>query len=214
MIRIFIESGVQQSAKRGKGTTNEQNFIEEFIAYHFPKVVKNSDFEVIGIGGKDALEMTVLPFKDNMVNGEQNILLFDADSPANGGGFIFRREELRKKAKELNIEFNLFLWPDNGRDGDFETLLLDMVNQEHKCLLKCFEGFEKCIRGNDPEELKYESPDRKAAIYTYINSFKKSKKESNDIKSGIWLFDHDEYWDLNAKAAHPLKEFLVTYFKT
>lgn len=69
MIKIFIESGIQQSARRGKGTTNEQNFIEEFIAYHFPEVRRNSDFEVLGIGGKDALEMTVLPFKDNMLSG-------------------------------------------------------------------------------------------------------------------------------------------------
>ena len=83
MIRIYIESGIKQASKHGKKTTNEQNFVEEFIAHHFPDKQKGVDFEVIGIGGKDQLENARLPFDENTLAGGINILLFDADTMEN-----------------------------------------------------------------------------------------------------------------------------------
>jgi hypothetical protein len=74
--------------------------------------------------------------------------------------------------------------------------------------LDCFEGFEKCVGGNDPNGTIYKTPDRKSAIYTYINSFIKSQSEEKKMKSGYWFFNNPRYWDLNADAGKPLLEFL------
>lgn len=211
MIRIFIESGVNQAHKQGKTTTNEQNFVEEFVAHHFPTKQKGIDYEVTGIGGKDQLANSVLPFLENTLMRGKNILLFDADTIANKGGYAIRSSDLLSQKQVLGIEFELFLWPNNHDDGDFESLLLQMINPAHQCLLDCFNGFEKCISGNDPEGKIYQTPDRKSAIYTYINTFIKSKSEETNIKNGFWLFNDPRYWDLNAEAGKPLLELLKNY---
>ena len=76
---LFCQSNkIHTSFKKGKETTNEQNFVEEFIAHHFPEKQKDVDFVVIGIGGKDKLDISRLPFEENTLAGGTNILLFDA----------------------------------------------------------------------------------------------------------------------------------------
>lgn len=212
MIRIFIESGVKQSFKKGKETTNEQNFVEEFIAHHFPEKQKDVDFVVIGIGGKDKLDISRLPFEENTLAGGTNILLFDADTVENLGGYMVRSSELKKKKELLGLEFELFLWPNNKDDGDFESLLIQMINPIHQCLLDCFNGFEMCIRGNDPDEILYKTPERKSAIFTYINSFIKTQSEEKKIKSGYWLFSDERFWNLDADAGKPFVDFLKRIF--
>ena len=208
MIRIFIESGIQQATRQGKKTTNEQKFIEEFITHHFPEKQISIDYEVIGIGGKDTLSNSVLPFLDNTLKGGTNILLFDADTTHNLGGYTIRTQELLAEKIKLGIEFELFLWPNNQDDGDFESLLIQMINPAHQCLLDCFNGFEMCIRGNDPESKVYNTPERKSAIYTYINSFIKTQAEEKRMKSGDWLFNDHRFWDLDAEAGKVLVSFL------
>lgn len=209
MTRIFIESGTNQSAKHGKQTTNEQNFVEEFIAHHFPTKRKGVDYEVIGIGGKDSLENSVFPFMENTLAGGKNVLLFDADTKDNAGGYSTRSTELLAEKERLALDFQLFLWPNNRDDGDFESLLMKMINPSHQCLLDCFAGFEMCIRGNDPKKEIYRTPDRKSAIYTYIHTFIKSQSEEKMMKSGVWFFNESRYWNLDADAGKPFVDFLT-----
>lgn len=213
MIRIFIESGVNSAQKKAeKKTTNEQNFIEKFIVHHFPNAKNGEDFEIIGIDGKDNLIHSTLPFQENTIDGGVNLLIFDADTIENGGGFNSRKGELLLKKEELNIEFSLFLWPNNQDDGDFEYLLIKMINQQHHCLLDCFSKFENCVRSNDTQNRLYDTPGRKAAIYTYISMMKKSQQEEAELKKGIWMFDQTEYWNLDAEYASPLTNFLKSFF--
>lgn len=44
MIKIFIESGVNQAQRKNKRTTNEQDFVEKFIQRHFPHYRPSIDF--------------------------------------------------------------------------------------------------------------------------------------------------------------------------
>ena len=118
MIKIFIESGENQAIRNGKKTTNEQNFVEEFIAYHFPTLQKGIDFEVRGIGGKDQLANFVLPFKDNTIAGGKNLLIFDADTISNQGGYTVRSNDIFTQKQTLGIDFELFLWPNNHDDAN------------------------------------------------------------------------------------------------
>ena len=75
--------------------------------------------------------------------GEKNLVVFDADSGNNNGGFEKRRDLLLKKKEELGLEFELFLWPDNGRDGDVEVLMESIARKDlYPEFFDCFSKYE------------------------------------------------------------------------
>lgn len=51
-------------------------------------------------------------------------------------------------------------------------------------------------------------------MHTYISAQKTlSNTQRNKLGSGQWLFNDARYWNLNAEALKPLKDFLTTYIK-
>ena len=211
MIKVFIESGVNAAKKYDKETTNEQDFIVKVIAKHFPKCQYKKDFDVIGTNGWTNIPNNEYEFKENTDNGFANLVIFDADEEKNGGGFAIRQAEIQS-LKSDSIDFDLFLWPDNQTDGDFELLLSKIVNPEHQCLLDCYEHFEDEVRANDPEEEKYDTPGRKGEMYSYISLQKMSQKQKDYLSKGYWMFDNPKYWDLSSEELNPLVDFLNKYF--
>ena len=211
MIKIFIESGVNAAQKHDKETTNEQDFIVKVIAKHFPNCKYKVDFDVIGINGWTNIPKNEYEFKENSDKGFSNLVIFDADEERNGGGFAKRQSEILAMKSE-SIEFDLFLWPDNHTDGDFEMLLSKIINSEHQCLLDCYENFEDEVRANDPDEVKYETPGRKGEMYSYISLQKMSQKQKKELSKGYWMFDDSKYWDLSSDELKPLTDFLGVYF--
>lgn len=212
MIRIFIESGVSAAKKRGKKTTNEQDFVEKVILHYFPKAAVEGDFEVVGINGWTNITHQSYDFRQNTDEGGTNIVIFDADEEYNGGGFEKRRASLDILKKEAAIEFELFLWPNNKDDGDFELLLSKVINADHQCLLDCYDEFEDNVRKHDPNSEKYVTPGRKGKMYTYETLHKGLQDFKDDIKDGIWHFDNPEYWNLDAEQLTSLVDFLTPYF--
>ena len=180
------------------------------IAKHFPKCQYKKDFDVIGTNGWTNIPNNEYEFKENTDNGFANLVIFDADEERNGGGFAIRQAEIQA-LKSDSIDFDLFLWPDNQTDGDFELLLSKIVNPEHQCLLDCYEHFEDEVRANDPEEEKYDTPGRKGEMYSYISLQKMSQKQKKELSKGYWMFDDSKYWDLSSDALKPLIEFLKKY---
>ena len=67
--------------------------------------------------------------KGNTIQGGTNLILFDADTVLNSGGFDKRKAELEQKLKDLDINAKLFLFPNNKDDGDFESLLEELVQK-------------------------------------------------------------------------------------
>lgn len=210
MIHIYIESGVEQAKGKNKKTTNEKDFVVNFIEHHYPGKRNEVDFDVQGIGGKDKLNASAPIFR--MAEDDVNIVIFDADCPSKGGGFNMRKCDVEKQMQDLSLHFDLFLWPNNRDDGDFETLLLKMINPKHQGILDCFQGFEKCVGGKDPTGTMYELPGLKAEMYTYIEIMKLSEDERKELKNGYYQFGNPEYWNLDSADAMPLKAFLDRYF--
>ena len=175
MIRIFIESGVSAARSKGKKTTNEQDFVEKIIAHYFPEAVVSKDFEVVGVDGWTNIANQSYDFKQNTDESGTNLVVFDADEDRNGGGFEKRKASLEDFKKKAGIEFDLFLWPDNKGDGDFELLLSKVINAKHQCLLDCYDEFEKKVRQHDPKEEKYVTPGRKGKMYTYETGILKAR---------------------------------------
>lgn len=208
MINIYIESGVNQAKRKSKETTNEQDFLVKFIEHHFPGKVRGTDFEVIGFGGKDTLANNVSILADSVIQGNENIVIFDADTTSNQGGYQKRKAEIEEIKATNNMQFNLFLWPNNHDDGDFESLLLKMINLDHQGILSCFDNFVMCVGGHDPEEKLYDLPGRKSEIYTYIELMRKTPQQQDAFKLGYWLFNNPSFWNLDAEAGSSLYKFL------
>lgn len=131
------------------------------------------------------------------------IIIFDADSPDNNGGYYKRRKEIEEVLDKHNAQAELFLFPNNHEDGDFETLLEHLIQKEkHTQMLDCYADYETCL-GND-----YVHPNLKGKIFTYISAMKMSSSKRRKLGNGEWMFDNAEYWSLESDYLKPLKAFL------
>ena len=201
MTRIFVEG-------------RDADFINKYLPYLMGE--NAGRWEVIPIGGYTNLVLVDQKFKENSDNGGVNLIIFDADYPENSGGFAARHNYIESKMKVLSISGEIFLFPNNRDDGDFELMLEHVINDEHRCLLECFEGYESCVGGYRDEKgnPKYITPNRKAKIYAYVESIKKSKKENERFKNKKeFFFDNPKYWKLNSEYLDPLKKFLLDAIK-
>ncbi|WP_278582626.1 DUF3226 domain-containing protein, partial [Prevotella denticola] len=134
---------------------------------------------------------------------EKVVIIFDADSLGNNGGYETRKKEIEEVLEENNAQAELFLFPNNEEDGDFETLLEHLIQKEkHTQMLDCYADYETCL-GND-----YVHPNLKGKIFTYISAMKMSSSERRKLGNGEWMFDNAEYWSLESDYLKPLKAFL------
>lgn len=196
MIRIFIESKNR--------STPEYKFVDTLLKH---MGINQASYEIIPLNGKDTLHLAKNQFLQNTAEGGRNIIIFDADSEENLGGFRQRKDDLESKLKKLDITAELFLWPNDNEDGDFETLLESIARKDlHKQFFDCFNDYEACLGR------VYLKPNRKGKLHTYISSMKLSNSQRRSIGSGEWLFENDTLWNLEAPSLTPIKEFLTSKF--
>lgn len=194
MIRVFIETSKKNSV--------ESNFIEKVISIVHPSWTHNRDYQIIHTGGKDNL----LNKRNLFEYGDRSLVIFDADSAINGGGFEVRKSELLRLKAKLKVEFDLFLFPNNQSDGDVETLLESIVVEEHQPLLDCFDRYCECvaIKSKQSDCL----PAKKARLYACVDSLIPNSRK--DILKSLSWFDIEDIkiWDFNSEKLKPLKEFI------
>lgn len=196
MIRIFIESKNR--------STPEYKFVDTLMR----KMSLNPEmYEIIPLNGKDTLHLAKNQFLQNAAEGGRNLIVFDADCEENLGGYQRRKEELEIQLHELEIPAELFLWPNDQDDGDFETLLESIARKDlHKQFFDCFNDYEACL-GRE-----YIKPNRKGKLHTYVTSMKLSNRQRRTIGSGDWMFEDETLWDLTSPILCRIKEFLSSSF--
>ncbi len=211
-LHIFIETGVPTTKKENNQYTNEWYFIHQYIK-HLRDTISDEDIDIIDVGGKDKLSFFDNQMRDFGKNGDKNLVIFDADFVIDGGGVEKRQNDMKAFKESALVDFDYFFFPNNQDDGVFEDLLLQIINPEHQGIMDCFSHYEQCIGGQN--EVKggncYETPNIKAKVYTYITTFKRSKKEADKVKKGNWDFGNAAYWNLNHSYLTPLKSFLEKY---
>lgn len=206
MNKIFIEA-------RNK-TTPEYYFLKALIDLHFP----TKDIEFICIGGIGNLfnETNINQICQAQEVGDQVLIFIDADTVAKGYGFVKRRADMDNEMQARKIFFPYFIYPNNQDDGDVETLMEAVARRDlHPVFFDCFEDYEKCVSGVKDENGQplYNTPNLKGKLHTYMSAQKLSNKLRRKLGAGDWLFSNTDYWDLNAIALQPLKEFLSTNLK-
>ena len=103
MIHLFLETKHQK--------TSEYVFMDTLLK----KLELSQDVKIETLNGKDNLANARNTFFTNTLEGGINLIVFDADTPLNGGGFEGRKKELMDKLKELDIAAEIFLFPIVGR---------------------------------------------------------------------------------------------------
>ena len=141
---------------------------------------------------------TVLKDKSRLANKGKNLVIFDADSKSNHGGFEKRKNQLNAIAKNLGVEFEIYLLPNNKDNGDLEDFYCSCFKSDLYFFNDCWNGMIDCIRNNENGlTLKYPKSDGK--VFSYVDLFqnystgkyKNKKTKRNYFEEGLWDFDFE-----------------------
>ena len=151
--------------------------------------------------------------REMRINADQdgvNLVIFDADNDIEA-----RRKELEAIKEQYQVDFRLFLLPNNKDKGALEDMLEQIINPVNQPIFKCWENYEKElvkqeIPGRTPPPLT--TPAKKTKIYGYLEALLlDSKSQKEMIKEVKRNYRNPLHWNLDAEYLEPLKEFLVKY---
>lgn len=188
----------------------DARFFKQYISHLFSEVV--ADERIVMLKGWDNLktEASALRMRSMSANGGVNLVIVDADKD-----FQSRKDEIERWQQENNVEFELFLLPNNEDAGALEDLLENIINPNNRPILDCWEDYEK-------ELVKLEIPDRtppplttpakKTKIYGYLEALLgESKSQKEMIKEKNRDYTKHLHWNLDAEYLVALKEFLMNF---
>ena len=148
------------------------------------------------------------------VSIQASAFLFDADAPTtqfgdpcNFGGHTARLARLRELCAKAASQPEIFLFPDNQRDGTFETLLLDLIPEARRreFIDGCWGAYCDCVKAhNAPYQ-----PTLKHAIGQYAARFEKRAATKNQLYDST--FADESMWNWDSPALDPLKRFLTAF---
>lgn len=206
MNKIFIEAQGQK--------TPEYNFLKAFLDKHF--YGKRTDFVCTAGIGNLFNESNLNQMRLSNEEGEQVLILIDADTVGKGGGFAKRQAYMNENLCKFNLSFiPYFIYPNHQDEGEVETLMESACCELHPDFFHCFNCYERCVGRKKDSSGKqlYNTPNLKGKLHTYINAQQLIKKQRYKLGSGDWLFDNSLFWDLDADALHPLKSFFGANLK-
>lgn len=73
-----------------------------------------------------------------------NLVIFDADDD-----FSKKKDELVKWKEQNNVDFQLFLFPDNSSSDELEDLLELVINPENQPVMDCWKTYEDSLKEID-----------------------------------------------------------------
>jgi len=151
--------------------------------------------------------------KENTSNGITNLVVFDADTKAKGGGFADRQREIEEWKTKYGLNFELFLFPNNRDDGALENLLENIINPQNAPIFDCWQKFEDCLPTKTTCTKKpLTIPAKKSKIYAYMEVLHgETSLEKDKAKDRNRNFKETQHWNLTAEAIEPLKNFLRSH---
>ena len=185
----------------------DARFFKQYINHVFGEEV--ADERLVILKGWDNLktEASVVRMRSMSANGGVNIVIVDADKD-----FQARQAEIAEWQHVNEVEFELFLLPNNQDKGALEDLLENIINPNNSSIMDCWENYEKelvqlDIPGRTPPPLT--TPAKKTKIYGYLEALLfDSKSQKEQIKEVNRNYENTLHWDLDAEYLEPLKEFL------
>jgi hypothetical protein len=154
------------------------------------------------------MKTAISQYKDS---GNVVLVIFDADTDENEGGFVKRQKQLENYALQLD---SVFLFPNNQNDGALEDLLENIINPTNKPIFDCWGKYEICLQEYASKQIGKDltTPAKKSKIYNYLEVlFGKTSEEKKKIKDANRNFKNMEHWNLDSDFLIPLKKFLLKY---
>lgn len=202
--RIFVEGDA------------DKKFISDYYHHLFqekaPQYSINHTGDLKGekTGGYKKLsdEINIREMRINEDQGGVNLVIFDADKDVEA-----RRKELEAIKEQYNVNFELFLLPNNKDKGALEDLLENIINPNNRPIFDCWEKYEKelvtlDIPGRTPPPLT--TPAKKTKIYGYLEALLgESNTQKELIKEVNRNYENTQHWNLDAEYMEPLREFLL-----
>lgn len=152
-------------------------------------------------------EEALQALRQNTNQGGANLVIFDADDDCEA-----RRKELLAIKEEFDVDFELFLLPNDKDAGELEDLLEKIINPNNQPVMDCWETYEGelgivRIPTKTPPTLTI--PAKKTKIYAYLETLLgKSRSQKKLIKDANRNYENVKHWNLDSEYLKPLKEFL------
>lgn len=171
---------------------------------------------LLATGGWTKLAESEALFRQAIDSGGRNLIVFDADFDEVNypdGGQANRLAAIRSAVSTFDSDPALFLFPQPAEDGNLETLLLRLIQPAHQQVMDCYDGYEACLSqclDSQGQPVYYDTPSDKRRIYDYVNVLPLSpqERERHQEKGGQKIFENPAWWNLNAPAIQPLRDFL------
>jgi hypothetical protein len=216
IVHIFVEGDA------------DMKFVSDYIAHIKPdakieidrkqrpsmaKVYQNESLMAVvhGLNGWADIEnmkTAIAQYKDE---GNDVLVIFDADTSKNNGGFAVRKQQISSYGLSLD---GIFLFPNNKDDAELETLLENIINEKNKSIFDCWDKYELCLQEYASKKTgkTLTTPAKKSKIYAYLSALLDgSKKQQSLAKDPNRNYSEAEHWNLDAEYLWPLKEFLLKY---
>ena len=204
--RIFVEGEA------------DRVFISQYISFIKNVTIEDIDKNIIQCKGRTNLwakDEVKTKLREAIDKGIKPLIIFDADTDVGQT----KKEITNELDKIPNIQlkgYALFLFPNNQDEGDFETLLERIIPEENKSILECWKRYEECLQTfSSSSGRPITTPARKTKIYGYLEALLgDTKSEKQKIKEANREYNNKEHWDLNSSYLEPLKQFLLSEFKS
>lgn len=185
----------------------DARFLKQYIRHVFGEDIADERFVVLKGWDNLKTEASAARMRSMSANGGVNLVIVDADKD-----FQARQKEIEKWQRANDVEFVLFLMPNNKDAGALEDLLENIINPNNKPIFDCWEGYEKelvklDIPGRTPPPLT--TPAKKTKIYGYLEALLgPSNDEKKLIKERNRKYDNTMHWNLDSEYLEGMKEFL------
>jgi hypothetical protein len=155
-------------------------------------------------------EEAINPLKENNAYGVKNLVIFDADKDIEA-----RRKELLAIKEQFDVEFELFLMPNNQDAGALEDLLENIINPDNQPVMDCWQTYEgelEKVRIPTKTPPTLTIPAKKTKIYAYLETLLgETRTQKELIKDPNRNYENTQHWNLDAEYLKPLKEYLKDF---
>jgi hypothetical protein len=177
------------------------------------KILQNGSLIAVvhGLRGWTDIENMKTHISQLKDEGSNVLVIFDADTGKNNGGFAVRKKQIEDYALSLD---EIFLFPNNKDDEELETLLENIINEKNRPIFDYWEKYETCLREYASKKTgkTLTTPAKKSKIYAYLSALLDDSKKQQDLaKDPNRNYKETEHWNLNADYLKPLQDFLLKY---
>lgn len=180
-------------------------FFKQYISHLFGETIADERLVILKGWDKLKTEASALRMRSMSANGGVNLVIVDADKD-----YQTRKNEIAQWGKTNNVNFELFLLPNNKDAGALEDLLENIINPDNQPVMDCWTLYEDELRKVEiPTKKPLTIPAKKTKIYAYLETLLgDSKSQKELIKEANRKYDNAEHWNLDAEYLVGLKKFL------